>query len=62
MGRVDAMCEQTIMITTMIGTARNMPTMPQMAPQSASDNNMKTGLTLSPVPMILGSTTLPPVN
>ena len=47
---------------TMPGVARNMPMMPQMAPQSASDNSMKTGLTFSPVPMILGSMMLPPVN
>ena len=43
------------MTTTIIGTARNMPTTPQMLPQSARDISTNTGLTLSPVPINRGS-------
>ena len=39
-----------IMTSTMIGTLRNMPTMPQIVPQNASERMMANGLMFSVLP------------
>ena len=56
------MCEQTIMIATMIGTARNMPGMPQTAPQKDSETMMPKLETRSARPISIGSITEPSMN
>ena len=53
---------QTIIMSIMIGTHRNMPTMPQIVPQKASSRTMAKELMLSDRPVSMGSMTLPMTN
>ena len=52
-------CAQTIMTMTRMGTLRNMPTIPQIAPQKASPRMIARGLMFRVFPISMGSKTLP---
>lgn len=51
-----------IIIITVIGTDKNIPNIPQMAPQSAKAIRMTKGLRFRDFPRNLGSTILPITN
>ena len=61
-GRAAGICEQTIIVATMIGTARNIPGMPQTAPQKLSETMMPKDETRSALPISIGSRTEPSTN
>ncbi len=48
-----------IMTSAMIGTLKNIPTIPQIVPQKASERMMANGLMFSVFPINIGSSTLP---
>ena len=62
MGRVVSNFEKIITRTTMIGTARNMPVAPQIAPQTTSDRRITKVERLSWSPISRGTMTLPAMN
>lgn len=59
MKRVDSNREHTITTTEVIGTERNMPSMPHIIPQKVKAISTPSGLKFKERPMILGSSTLP---
>ena len=61
-GRSHGIWAQTIITATMIGTARNIPGMPQIAPQKAGDRMMPKLDRRSVWPSSIGSSTLPMMN
>ena len=58
-GRVRGKCANTIIAITVIGTQRNIPEIPQIAPHTAREARVANGLMLSEAPIIIGSRRLP---
>ena len=62
MGLVLSKCAKTIIIITVIGTDRNIPSTPQIVPHKARENRITRGLRFNDLLMNRGSIMLPTMN